>query len=442
MCVEKKEDNIGSQEKSLCTKCGTCIAVSDQVADYDNLIETSYPRFRDTISVSDVQNIRKYCPGRGVDFKKIIEGKYHNTDIDCFLGPYKKIYISHVLDPDIRRKCSSGGLLSMILIHLLETNQIDGCIGLKMDVKEPWRPVTAILNTKEEIISAAQSKYIISSTNKILKESKRFQGRLAYVGLPCQVHAINKLQLDRSEIVRNIRFVFGPFCGNALQFESIKGLLLSYGVCDYKDIKKLEFRAGEWPGNLRIELRSNKVIELPKFYANYLIPFYMFKRCLKCPDLTNELTDVSGGDAWAPIYEERGKGFSLLIIRSDAGMKIVQELEDCRKIYLEEIDCASAKRMHAHAYDLKKTGFSIRKRYCSFFKRPYPKYVFSKEIGNYISYKRQVYEIINIMLLYIMSAKMFRALISLIPPKLLGEIFLFLRKKWKKHAIRASALSK
>ncbi len=64
---------------------------------------------------------------------------------------------------------------------------------------------------------------------------------------------------------------------------------------------------------MRVELKSGRIIELKKFHANYLIPFHILRNSLYCTDLTNEFTDISGGDAWAPVYEERGKGFSMVI---------------------------------------------------------------------------------------------------------------------------------
>ena len=66
---------------------------------------------------------------------------------------------------------------------------------------------------------------------------------------------------------------------------------------------------------------TDRSFELPKFHANYLIPFHILKNSLLCTDLTNEYTDISGGDAWAPVYEERGKGFSMVISRSETDRK-------------------------------------------------------------------------------------------------------------------------
>ena len=55
-------------------------------------------------------------------------------------------------------------------------------------------------------------------------------------------------------------------------------------------------------------MNDGRTVELEKFYANYMNLFYPVERCLTCTDLTSEFADISAGDAWAPVYEEKGKG--------------------------------------------------------------------------------------------------------------------------------------
>lgn len=227
-----------------------------------------------------------------------------------------------------------------------------------MSHSEPWLTEPFIAKTKDEILESAQSKYIISSVNEILPEMEAFNGRLAYVGLPGQIQSIRKLQMAGNPIVKKIAYILGPFYGNTLHFSSVKSFIRSYGEKDHTQIKKLYFRYGEWPGNMRVEFRSGKVIELPKFHANYLIPFHILKNSLLCTDLSNEFTDISGGDAWAPVYEERGKGFSMMIVRSQKGQEIVDAMLADGTLAMDEISENEAIIMHSHGYDLKKEVLS------------------------------------------------------------------------------------
>ena len=103
-------------------------------------------------------------------------------------------------------------------------------------------------------------------------------------------------------------------------------------------------------------MASGRVIELKKFHANYLIPFHIVRNSLYCTDFTNEFTDISGGDAWAPVYEERGRGFSLVIPRSEAGLNLLKEMQQDGWLELSPV---IGKRVHRYAFPwirFQKTG--------------------------------------------------------------------------------------
>jgi coenzyme F420 hydrogenase subunit beta len=292
---------------------------------------------------------------------------------------------------------------------------------------------TYIATSRDEILSAAQSKYIITSVNEILPEIGKFQGRLAYVGLPGQIQSIRKLQAIDHPFVKNINYIFGPFYGNTLHFSSICSFLRSYGEKDYRNISKLYFRYGEWPGNMRVEMKSGRVIELPKFHANYLIPFHILKNSLLCTDLCNEFTDISSGDAWAPDYEERGKGFSLVIARSTKGLEILKQMEDDACIDLQDINLNEVITMHSHGYDLKKRGSFIRIKFRRLLGLPVPEYGYSQ--GGF-PFSRYIMEIVILSLFLILGTRIARFLIELFPTRWIGKLFEHSRKVWKKSTFQ------
>jgi len=206
-----------------------------------------------------------------------------------------------------------------------------------------------------------------------------------------------------------------------------------------KKIRKLYFRYGEWPGKMRVELDDGRAVELPKFHANYLIPFHILKNSLLCTDFTNEYTDVSGGDAWAPVYEERGKGFSMVISRSLAGEKILREMAEAGRLDLLPIAEHEAIDMHSHGYDLKKRGAFIRMKYRSWLGLPNPDYGYSLK-G--FSTSRYLMEIVIDALFLILGTPFSRWFAERIPPSTIGKVFEKARKLWKKstHNIKREEL--
>lgn len=439
MCVKKPENIKDVIRHDLCNRCGTCVGLSGGKIVFENRTGSYLPVIKEKPDKATEELIWQACPGKGFDFPEQRNAIYGEREAHPYIGHYRDIFIGFAADPETRLNAASGGIISAILIWLLETGRIKGAVVLAMSEQEPWLTKPVIATTKEQILDAAQSKYIISSVNEILPEIEKFDGSLAYVGLPGQVQSIRLLQQISHPSVKNIRYIFGPFYGNTLHFSSVKSFLRSFKVKDYTLIRKLYFRHGEWPGKMRVELSDGRAFELPKFHANYLIPFHILKNSLLCTDLTNEFTDISGGDAWAPVYEERGKGFSMVISRSEEGGKILREMADAGRLELSPITEKEAVDMHSHGYDLKKRGTFIRMKYRSILRKPNPDYGY---VIKGFPVSRYLMEfIINVM--FLMAGTRFaRWTVERIPPETIGKIFEKARKFWKKstHNIKREKL--
>lgn len=425
----------------LCNRCGSCVGLSGGRIRFTDKTGEYRPQVIETVEDDLADRLWQACSGKNFDFPKY-NRKIYGSEVNFhqYTGSFNHIYIGHSSNEAVRRQAASGGIITQILLWLLEKKMIDGAVVLRMSKEEPWLTEPFIAKSKEDILNAAQSKYIISSVNEILPEIEKFGGKLAYVGLPGQVQSIRKLQAMNDPSVKNIHYIFGPFYGNTLHFSSIKSFLRSYGEKDYTQIRKLYFRYGEWPGNMRAEMQSGRVIELPKFHANYLIPFHILMNSLLCTDLSNEFTDISGGDAWAPVYEERGKGFSMVISRSETGQKIIDQMMLEGVLKLDEINIEEAITMHSHGYDLKKRGTFIRMRFRKWLGKENPDYGY-KLSG--FSFSRYLMEFIIDSMFLILGTKFSRFIIELFPPAFIGRIFERTRTVWKKstHKIKRDELN-
>lgn len=425
---------------NLCNRCGSCVGLSQGKIVFSDKTGDYLPKIISEPDEKTSDLIWQACAGKEFDFQDFRKHIYTEaTPFHVYTGPYQSINIGFAQNNEVRKQGASGGILSAILIWLLENKMIDGAVVTGMSDTEPWLSKSFIATTSKQILEAAQSKYIITSVNEILPEIGGFEGRLAYVGLPGQVQSIRKLQQANHPWVKNINYIFGPFYGNTLHFSSVRSFLRSYGYNDYTQITKLYFRYGEWPGNMRVEFRNGEVIQLPKFHANYLIPFHILKNSLLCSDLSNEFTDISGGDAWAPVYEERGKGFSMVIARSEKGQHILEQMQKQGVIDLQPIDENEAITMHSHGYDLKKRGTFIRICFRKMLGLPVPDYGYT--VGGF-TFQRYAMEVfINLMFL-VLGTRVMRWFVELLPPAFIGGIFERSRKIWKKstYAIKRSDL--
>jgi len=424
----------------LCNRCGTCVGLSEGKIAFTGKEKKYKPRMLEELSEPEAERILNACAGKTFSFPAYREQFYPDpAQYHPYIGPYENIFIGHSTDREIRQNAASGGILSALLIYLLDKKMIDGAIVTRMSEEKPWLTEPFIAKTREEILEAAQSKYIITSVNEILAESQHLRGRLAYVGLPGQVQSIRKLQKAGDPSVANIRYIFGPFYGNTLYFSSVTSFIRSYGEKDFRQIRRLWFRYGEWPGNMRVEMNSGKIYELKKFHANYLIPFHILKNSLFCTDLANEFTDISGGDAWSPKYEEREQGYSIIIPRSKSGKEIIDEM--IREGRLEVLPCSEEESitMHSHGYDLKKRGSFIRIGFRKFFFRPVPDYGYS--LSGFPA-SRYFMEFLISSLFLLLGSWPARRIVELFRPAFIGRFFERTRTSWKKstHSIKRKNL--
>lgn len=299
-----KEDVI---DPGLETGDGTCVGVSEGTLAYKELPDGELQVVRTDDPQPVPQAAYDGCPGRSCNYPDLSQHVFGTLPKNMLSGVVRQAYIGHATNEAIRRAGASGGVITQILIHLLETKKITGAICLRMGVDVPWKARPVIARTKEEILACAQSIYSLTPVNTILSEIKEGDGPLAYVGLPDQVAGIRKLQMLNHPSVKNIKYILGPYTGTQMTFEAIRSFLRSSGVRSEEEIARLQYRAGEWPGHLQIDLKSGRTLKAEKFHYNYLIPFFITKGCRQLCDFTNELTDISVGDAWNPCSKRKDK---------------------------------------------------------------------------------------------------------------------------------------
>jgi hypothetical protein len=187
-------------------------------------------------------------------------------------------------------------------------------------------------------------------------------------------------------------------------------------------------------------MKSGRVIELKKFHANYLIPFHVLINSLYCTDFTNEFTDISGGDAWAPVYEDRGKGFSMIITRTKKGQQILDDMVKDGRLSADLITEDEAIKMHSHGYDFKKRGSFIRIKFRKLCGKSIPDYGY--KISGF-GMSRYIMEIIISSLFFLLSTGLARWTVEQFTPGFIGKLFEKARTTWKKstHNIKRENLN-
>lgn len=379
---------------------------------------------------SSLENLAlEACPGLGINYPDLCRWFFDRLPESWLTGVVQKVFLGYSTTPHIRLGGSSGGVISQTLVHLLNRKLIDGAVVLQHGAPAPWLSRSIIAQSMPEIEAAAQSVYVPTPVNTILDQISSYPGRLAYVGLPDQVAAIRRLQQLGHAGAKKVDYIVGPYVGTSMYLGAISSYLRSKGSHTLDDVAELRYREGEWPGFLFIKLKSGEIYREKKFYYNYLIPFYLTTSTLLSVDFMNELTDISVGDAWHPQLEERGEGFSVVVARTERGLKLLHEMKDEGALALEEMEMESALSMHGHMLDFKKRGSFIRLQWREKLGCPVTRYGYAPER---ISLSRQLVEIVISSILAIGRLRFVRFLAARFPLRILGPLFNTLRKTWKR----------
>lgn len=347
---EKNARGFKDINPELCTLCGTCFGICPS-----NALVIDGEKIRLEGECNYCGLCYDICPGREVNFPMVNKHSFGDRERDFEIGTYKSINISYSKDVEIRTHGASGGVVTSLLIFLLERDLIDGAIVVGMNKEAPWHYEFKIARTREEILRSSNSKYTLIPLNAVLKEIKYEEGNFAFVGLPCHIHGIRKLQIEGWKDVHKIKYLIGLFCGFNMHFTATTYLIDKLGI-DKDDIMSLEYRGGEYPGGFVIKTKNGCEKFLEKFYYNLLNPMYVPKRCLLCVDLMNEFADISVGDIWTEGVEKH----STVIVRSEKGEKLFREIVNQGHLSTKEISRNELLRSHSHLIKHKKKNVFIR----------------------------------------------------------------------------------
>ncbi len=411
----------------ICVGCGACVALdSSGTSDMVDTPLGPMPEFTDKTKLAEYTNA--VCPSLGVNYPELYTQQYGNHPDNWLVGHVKKVRTGFAGNADIRKIGASGGALTQTLIYLLETGRVDAVILARQGVPTPEKARAVIATTRAEIIAGAQSVYIPVSMLDILKDLDS-EKKYAITCLPEQSAALRVMQQHGFGPANQIKYVVGPYTGTALYPSAIRCFLRSKRVKDNDAITSLNWRAGEWPGYLEIKTESGRLIQTPKVYYNFLIPFFVTQTSLQSMDFANEFADLAVGDAWSPVFESKGGGHSIVVTRTEEMESIILEMCEKGLMELNEEDPLKASDMHGHMLDFKKRGGWLRNQWRRKTGRSAPDYGYCPAKT---PVSRICVEIVISTLFTVGKTRFSRWLVSCIPESIIGPIFNNLRLGWKK----------
>ena len=173
----------------LCAGCGGCAALAPGKVRM-RLAEPGYlrPVQEAPLSPQEEDGIAAVCPGLG---QQVETGERTDT---VLWGPYVSIMTGWATDPETRFAASSGGALSALLVHLVESGRVDAVVQTTADPDLPIGNAATVSTEAGAIRAAAGSRYApsapLADLPARLAEHRETGRRFAFVGKPCDAVAL------------------------------------------------------------------------------------------------------------------------------------------------------------------------------------------------------------------------------------------------------------
>jgi len=393
-------------KNNLCTGCGTCVGVCKNDA-----IEMIY---KNNVLIPKLIESKctycnlciKCCPGNYVNMNELNSFIFNDLPNNSYIGNYLNCYVGHSINDAIRLNSSSGGIVTSLLTYVLNINLIDEVIVVKMDPNNPLKPMPFIAKNKEEIFMASKSKYSPVAVNQVIKEIMNNDKKYALVGLPCHIHGIRKSEYYIKYLKDKIILLIGLMCSHTVNYEGTKFILKKFKI-KIEDVKNVQYRVKDWPGSMSIQLKNGENISIPyvgtwySYWPIFSSGFFRPIRCLSCPDETNELADISCGDAWLPEFKDEKKGKSVIITRSHLAERLLSNAVHSGIISATKIAPHFIVKSQSTPLKYKKEDISSRYFLMKLLGMRVPNIITNNKLKfNYFSLIRNIFILINCKLSY------------------------------------------
>jgi coenzyme F420 hydrogenase subunit beta len=307
-----------------CIQCGTCIAAcpSDSIG----------------IGSDDLPKLVKMCTGCSLCWDFCPRGglRYEaawkisgNGSVTEALGKTEATYTARVRT-DIPR-AQDGGIVSALLIALLEAGEIDGALLARPSEREPWKGEAFLARTPGEVIACAGSFYNQTMALGHL-DLKSYDlppnPRIALVGTPCEIEGFKAMQARPwnwgASRVDAVALTIALLCTKSFNYEQLMlGEIEAKRGIPLSSVGKIDIIHGKL---FLFGHEGELLLEEPirDFHGA------MLKGCDECSDFFGHSADISVGSVGSQ------NGYSSVLIRSDVGMIAFEQVRD--RLEIRDLD--------------------------------------------------------------------------------------------------------
>lgn len=256
------------------------------------------------------------------ELENFVFGRERKTEEE--FGVYRRLVVARAMDDRILESCQDGGVVTALLLFALENGLIDSAVVSGISQEKPLYPIPKLAMTPKEILECAGTRYSYSPNILALTEGiKQRKTSIAFVGTPCQICAIRKMQmLGLKKYTRPLKFLVGLMCSECFTYEGLveKQIRETLGL-NLNEIRKINIK-----GKILIKTKS-EVKTIPLAEAKQ----YARKSCRFCDDFSSELADISAGGLGLD-------GWTFTIIRTEKGEELFSKAEKLGTLKMRPVE--------------------------------------------------------------------------------------------------------
>jgi len=325
----------------LCAGCGACAGL---LPDKVKMAVTppGYLRPHQTAPLSAAEDalVSAICPGLG---QQVAAGGRADP---VLWGPYVGMQTGWATDPGLRFAGSSGGALSMLLVHLLAEGVVDAVVQTAASPDLAIGNATVISTDAAGIMRAAGSRYAPSAPLEGLHAQAASGRRFAFVGKPCDAAALRAICGRDAAIAAAFPVILSFFCAGVPSHAGGRAVLTALGT-DLDATAAFRFRGNGWPG-MATATAPDGTERSMSYHDSWgkILSKHVQHRCKICADGTGVAADIVCADAWEadaqgyPLFTE-APGISLIVARTALGAELIEAARAAGRIETAPFDVAT-----------------------------------------------------------------------------------------------------
>jgi len=324
----------------LCLGCGACayICPEDKVNLVD-VVEDGIRPFLNTNGCGACEACLKVCPGYEIIHQPFVGRAGLIQELTEKWGPVLEIWEGCAADPEIRFSGSSGGLATALALYCLEKEGMHGLLHIGADPSHPVKNLTVLSRDRQNLLTRTGSRYSPASPCDGLEKIEQANGPCAFIGKPCDIAGLRKAQSLSPELNKKVGVAIGIFCTGTPSTLGTLDLLSRLNV-NPQEVGEIRYRGRGWPGEVTAKLKGQGV---PCYRMSYMeawsfLQEYRPYRCYLCPDGTSEFSDISCGDPWYREIHDGDPGYSLVLVRTAKGRRVLHRAIEAGYVSLNSAD--------------------------------------------------------------------------------------------------------